>query len=55
MVGYQLNLATNSKMIKKVRALYQWLSTFFVLVHTLRFARKPVHLCPAVKFSAVKV
>jgi len=29
--------------------LKQWLSTFFVLVHPLEFARKPVHPCHALQ------
>jgi len=33
----------------------QWLSTLFGLVHTFKFARKPVHPCHALKFSAVNV
>jgi len=33
----------------------QWLSIFFVLVRTFKFARKAVHPCHALNFSAVKV
>jgi len=35
--------------------LVQWLSTFLGLVHTFKFAKKAVHPCHALKFSAVKV
>jgi len=38
-----------------VGTLEQWLSTFFALVHTFKFARKPVHPCHALKSGAVKV
>jgi len=33
----------------------QWLSTFFVLVHPLEFARKPAHPCHALKSTTAKV
>jgi len=35
--------------------LTQWLSTFFVLVHTFKFARKPVHPYHALKSTSAKV
>ena len=35
--------------------LKQWLSTFFVLVHTFQFARKPVHPYHALKSTTAKV
>jgi len=35
--------------------LNQWLSTFFVLVHTFKFARKPVHPYHALKSTTAKV
>jgi len=38
-----------------LHAVKQWLSTFFVLVHTFKFAKKAVHPCHALKFSTVKV
>ena len=37
------------------RALQQWLSTFFVLAHTFKFARKPVHPYHALKSTTAKV
>jgi len=33
----------------------QWLSTFFVFVHPLEVARKPVHPCHAQKSTTAKV
>ena len=36
-------------------ALKQWLSAFFVLVHTFKFAQKPVHPCHALKSSSVNM
>jgi len=41
--------------LKRPGALDQWLSTLFVLVHTFKFARKPVHPRHALKSGAVKV
>jgi len=37
------------------QTLGQWLSTFFVLVHPLEFARKPVHPCHALKSTTAEV
>jgi len=51
--SYCLN--KHEAMLYDISNLDQWLSTFFVLVHPLEFARKPVHPCHALKSTTANM